>query len=90
MKIGNEVFNKKAVKTGRMMASWLIANGDETTQAKAHQALGGGKSDLDRLGRRFLASEKEAILSGSAGNRSSGAPAPCWWLSGASAIIRGE
>ena len=72
------------------MAKWLISVGDSTTESQARDIMASGKSVLARMGRRFLASEKEAIISGAAGNRSSGAPAPCWWLGEASAILRGE
>lgn len=94
MKRGKQVVNATAIKTGRMVARWAASGmnwGDgphkAAVMAAGRRILGGGAIAADRLGRKFLAAEAAAIAAGEAGDRSSGAPAACWWQGPASQII---
>lgn len=94
MKRGNQVLNAAAVKTGRVMARWAASGmnwGDgphkAAVMAAGRRILGGGAVAADRLGRKFLLAEANAIAAGEAGNRSSGHPAACWWQTPASEIV---
>ena len=94
MKRNGMVVSKAAVKAGRGMARWAASGmnwGDghhkAAVMAAGRAILAGGAVAADRLGRRFLAAEAAAIAAGEAGDRSSGAPAACWWQTPASEII---